>query len=237
MKSLILALVVLAAPATAENVKIFVVQKDGGVIVKPGNGDVREAALILGDKNPPPGATGIVIERSKPARWTDLSDEDVHRKYGGVGDPVTELFPEEDTPTEPIEVFPEAQDSSPGIAPRAGNWIGKVVLQEVSADCPAGIAEGVAGPLAALDGSPVPGTIDASFSPEKIYPSLSWTRESANSWRSTTEMGQGPALITVQFAIQIMSPERISSKQLASIGGSLFGDCKSRMEVDLLWQE
>ncbi len=238
MKRIILACAIAIATTAvwAEPVKLFVVQKGGGVIERPGNVTVEAAKAALNEA-PPEGATGLVIEKGKPVRWTTLSAREINENYGGEGDPQVELFPEVEDPNPPVELFPEENDNgSAAIVPRAGNWIGKLVSQTTSG-CPAGVAEGVAGQLVALDGARIPGPIEEYMSPANIYPQLAWTRRGANGWLGTAEMGDGKSvIIRVQWAIRIESSDRISNRQQLNFAGPIAGNCQALTEVDLLRQ-
>jgi hypothetical protein len=92
MKRLIvpIALSVCTTLASAENVTVFIPREGGGVTQKVGNITLQEAALLLGDSAPPEGATGVVLERRKPARWTNLPPQRVNEAFVGEGLPATE---------------------------------------------------------------------------------------------------------------------------------------------------
>jgi len=231
--ALILALALCAFPAFAQNVKIYVVQDGGGVIERPGNVTPQEAAVILGDNAPPAGATGIVIERGKPARWTDLTPAQVNAEFGGNGDPVIELFPAEDDPQTPIEIFPEGdfEDTGDGIVLNAGNWSGNITNQTTSG-CPAGTEDAVNGMIADLNGSIIQGTIDATFTPARMYPQFNWTKTGTNNWRGELSIGDNGIGSRVQSIVSIRSPDLIQMVQQVNITG--LGNCASRTEVDLV---
>lgn len=233
MKRLLLALALIATPATAENVKLFVVQKDGGVVQRPGNVTVEGAAIVMGQKRPPEGTTGLVIEKGKPARWTDLTPEEVHKKFGGEGDPEVELFPKHEDKQKPIEIFPaEEDDSGEVIKLRAGNWIGNILSQNIT-DCPAGVATPLAAQFAGIDGGPIQGTIDASFTPARIAPQLEWTKTGPNSWvGDLVRSAGGDNGIRVQWAVRIKSSSLILNRQQISFSGPLVGACKVLTEVE-----
>ena len=124
MKRFILALALTATPAWAENVTVFVVQEDGGVIQRPSNLTYEEAVSALGRKAPREGTTGVVLEKGEPPHWTDLSPSDVDKEHGGDGDPVVELFPrvKDERDNKEIILFPEEDSASDKITPRSGTW-------------------------------------------------------------------------------------------------------------------
>jgi hypothetical protein len=237
MKRLILAFALMASPVMAENVKLFVVQKDGGVIERPGNVTPQQAAIAMGLKAPPAGSTGLVLHPGKAAQWTKLSARDVDLKHGGNGTPTVQLFPDVIDPDAPPALFPEADEGDIAIIPDSGIWIGNMVSQTVSG-CPAGVAEAAASQLAALDGTPVQGTIDAGFTPDMMFPQLAWTRKGPNNWHGdfSPDTGGGPVRVQVQFAVRILAPDKISIRQQINFAGPMVGNCEAFTEVDLIQQ-
>ena len=207
----------ICAPAFAENVKIYIPRDGGGVTQKPGNVSVQEAAILMGDKAAPEGATGIVLERGKPPRWTDLPPSDVDKAFGGDGTPVTELLPTDD-PTvpssllegkKPIEGFPEENTDDGRIRPNAGNWIG-VVRSQTLDGCDGAIGQAVAAQTAALSGQSIQGVIDADFEPTKAAPTLDWTKTGPNTWLADFKAG---GMMRMQWAMTIKSPDLIENTQ------------------------
>lgn len=89
MKHLILpiSLSVLATFASAENVTVFVPREGGGVTQIEGNLTFEEAARLMGDNAVPESATGIVLERGKSPRWTNLLPQGVNEAFDGEGLP------------------------------------------------------------------------------------------------------------------------------------------------------
>lgn len=226
MKRIALLLALLGTPAAAENVKLYVVQPGGGIVVRPGNVTVAGAAAALDAGAPPEGATALVIQKNRVPVWTSLPAGEVHRDKGGTGEPVTELLPQGGDGEPPIEVFP---DDGSGIAPRAGAWTGRMVSQDVSAGCPEGTAEAAAAQFAAMDGTQVQGRIDASFAPSAIFPQFGWTRTGPNAWSGTLKMGGGPGAAVVSMDIEIASADLIRVDQRFAIGG-----CVSNARVNLV---
>lgn len=92
MKRLILptALSVFATFASADNVTVFVPREGGGVTQMEGNITPQEAALLMGESAPPEGATGVILERGKPPRWTNLPPQGVNEAFDGEGLPAIE---------------------------------------------------------------------------------------------------------------------------------------------------
>lgn len=235
-----------SAPVWADLVKIYEVQPDGGVIERPGAISVKAAELLIGDA--PEGTTGVVMERGKEPLWTRLSPLDVNERFGGKGDPVVELFPKTIDPTEPPEVFPQddpdtipielfpQEDTNGKITPLAGVWIGNVIGSS-STGCPPGVAEGVAAQLAALDGTPIEGTIDASFTASVAYPDLDWAQRGPNSWYATVgSPPESPIIARTQFALRVMSPDLISLRQQINFGGAMMGNCETKTNADYVRQ-
>ena len=239
MKRFILALALTATPAWAENVTVFVVQEDGGVIQRPGNLTYEEAVLVLGGKAPREGTTGVVLEKGEPPHWTDLSPSDVDKEHGGDGDPVVELFPrvKDERDNKEIILFPEEDSVSDKITPCAGTWVGQIINQDFTG-CPAGVAQAASAQVSAMDGNTILGTIDASFTPDQMFPDLDWLQTGPNTWLANFSpvIGGGPASIRVQFAVWVVSPDKISIREKLNFKGPLVGNCQAMTEVDALRQ-
>ncbi len=184
------------------------------------------------------------MEDGKEPRWTDASPEEVDREYGGNGIPERELFPrnQDDSVAEPpaifpkdrepgpdlIELFPEEGDQSSSIKPRAGTWLGYIISQNISG-CPPEVSETLETQFAALDGAPVAGTIDASFTHMRIAPQLTWTKTGANSWKGDHTV----AIYTrIQWTVQIKTPDLIVTRQQINISGTILGSCEVLSEVN-----
>jgi hypothetical protein len=91
------AIALFASTVSAENLRVYHVQEGGGVTVIEGNITAVEGAIVLGVNPPPAGTTGIVFQEGEEPAWTNESDREVHKQYGGTGDPSNEiLFSEED---------------------------------------------------------------------------------------------------------------------------------------------
>lgn len=232
MKRLIFALMLSASPLAAQNVTVFTPKEGGGVVSQPGNVTPQEAAILMGDDAPPPGATGVVLEPGKPARWTTLSAEDVDREYKGNGDPERRLFPENEDPDNPkeIDLFPEEDGGSARIRPSAGTWIGKVGEQSFDG-CTAAISGPIREQTAVFDNKPIQGSIGPSFTPPDISPELSWTQTSANGWVGDFDQTQNGFGMRMQWAVNVISPTLIENTQQIDVlipGG---GHCKVRTDV------
>lgn len=230
-----LAFTLCCAPAFADYVKVYIPREGGGVTQKPGNVSVKEAIIIMGRDKAPKGATGIILERGKPPRWTDLPPSEVDKVFGGNGTPETELLPT-DAPTrpiqlpegkEPIEIF-AADDTADGrIRPNAGNWVGALRGQTLDG-CDGAIGQAVAAQTAALSGKTIAGTIDADFDPNKAAPALNWTKTGTNSWLADFS---GGGAMRMQWAMTIKSPDLIENTQQINAMG-----CTAVTKVDYVRQ-
>jgi len=107
MKHLILpiSLSVFATFASAENVTVFIPREGGGVTQIEGSITFEEAARSMGDNAAPEGATGVVLERGKPPRWTILPPQGVNEAFDGEGLPP--IKGDEMTFDDPTEERPE----------------------------------------------------------------------------------------------------------------------------------
>ena len=87
MKRLLLTVALTASPVFADTVDVYVVEKNGdGVLQYESDTTIQEAGLMIEGERPP-GATGIVLEQGEPAKWTDMTPEDVNERHGGDGPP------------------------------------------------------------------------------------------------------------------------------------------------------
>lgn len=241
-----------AVTAFAQNVTIFEVQENGGVIVGEGNITPQEAAIILGDSEPPEGVTGIVLEDGKSPRWTGLSNQEVNEAFDGEGEPPIKLqnepeviklddpdrAPEE--PDDPPQDTAQADlddpferwavDTGTRINPTSGYWIGEIHDQTVT-NCPAGTADALAAQLATLNGSKLEFTIDETFDPSNVLVGFIWEKTGENSWLGNLEPNYGPGNFRVQWAMRVISPTLIKTRQQVAIAA--LGDaCTVLTEVD-----
>lgn len=244
----------MATSAFAQNVTIFEVQESGGIIVSEGNINLQEAALLLGDSAPPQGATGIVLEKNRPLRWTSLSNREVNEAFEGEGEPATKVKNEpepnkQDDPDrapEDPDTTPEDSDSTPAdlndpikgwgddtsakINPTPGYWIGESLGQTVTG-CPAGTADALTAQLKVLNGSKLEFTIDETFDPSDVLVDLVWEKIGENSWLGDLESSQAPGGFRVQWAMLIVSETLIKTRQQVAI--LVLGDaCTVLTEVD-----
>lgn len=230
-----LAFALCCAPAFAENVKVYVPREGGGVTQKPGNVSVQEAAILMGDNAAPEGATGIILERGKPPRWTDMPPNEVDKAFGGDGEPETELLPADD-PTvpiplpkgeKPIEIFPVDDAVDGRIRPNAGNWVG-VVRDQTLDNCDGAIGQAVAAQTSALSGKSISGTINPDFDPSKTAPTLDWTKTGTNSWLADFSAG---GAMRMRWLMKIKSPDLIENTQQINAMG-----CTAVTRVDYVRQ-
>lgn len=223
IRAAVLVYLLSALPALAEKISVFVPRADGnGVSEYIGQLSAEEAAIVLGDRDPPAGATGVILEPGKPPRWTSLTPEEVNELYDGEGRPEIVPFPDEEG----------GGPSGPGIVLREGTWIARFVSQETSG-CPAGVDEAVAAQLPALDGTPVVPSPGPNFDPATLTPEFDWSRTGPNEWVGTLEMA-GRA--RVDRRVTVASPDLIKTWQrfqMALPGG---GSCNSTTIVDLMRQ-
>lgn len=87
MKRFILTAALITSPAIAQTVDVFVVDERGdGVTQYESDTTIAESEVLITGKRPK-GATGVVLEKGKPAKWTDASPQDVNESFRGEGEP------------------------------------------------------------------------------------------------------------------------------------------------------
>jgi hypothetical protein len=235
MKRFILPLVLtlVSTPAFAENINVYVPRADGGVTRKSGNVTVQEAAVIMGRDKAPDGATGVILERGKPPRWTNLNPSEVDKEFGGDGEAVVEVLPEDD-PTVPIEIVPKEDAGDSRIKPKSGNWIGEIVEQTFEG-CPAAIITGAKAQASAITTGPILGVIDASFTPVRMAPQFDWKKTGPNAWTGTLDKMTGKHGVRIQWAMQIRTSTFIESRQQLNFALGPMGSCIVYTKTDIGW--
>ncbi|AML51950.1 hypothetical protein [Falsihalocynthiibacter arcticus] len=119
------------------------------------------------------------------------------------------------------------------IKPLAGNWIGDMTEQTFDG-CPKALEAPLRAQASAMSMSAVQGTIDPTFTPQRMAPQFDWTKTGANSWVGTLDqMTQGSG-VRVQWAIQIKTPSLIESRQQLNFGLDAMGSCEVYMVTYLL---
>lgn len=115
MKRLLLTVVLTAGPVFADTVNVYVVEPDGdGVLQYESDTTIQEAGLLI-DGERPPAATGVVLEKGEPAKWTDLPPEDVNERHGGDGAPPIVNLDDSEMEFDEAEVQPpHSNDEPPG---------------------------------------------------------------------------------------------------------------------------
>lgn len=222
---------------------------------RPGITDT-DYAVTTGIMPPPEGAgaTVLVLEPGKPARWTNDSVDALDRAYGGDGTPETRDLrdPDQAKPpiardgaTAPIEVFgapAEAPAVAGAIQPRDGTW--KLAQGQTDfTGCPS-VRDMIVKLLANRGASDQtrPLTFSHPFKPQEVMfggdYKVTWTREGPNRWRGVGDVsGMVPAqsfTMDMRFMVTVVSPEAIDVESMVTmtfpphLAKSMGGDCSGR---------
>ncbi|MCF4165611.1 hypothetical protein L2U69_08155 [Zavarzinia compransoris] len=219
----------------AEPLVIAVPRDDGqGVTVytRPGMTDQDYAALT--GITPPPeggGATILILEPGKPARWSNDAPDAVDRGYGGTGKPMARDLTKPDadpapiareTEAQPIDLFDDPAPAEAGMAgaiqPRDGTW----KLTQGTTDF-SGCNESIRTMVSQLlSGRAMPAetralTFKHPFEPEQVMfgadYNVTWTREGPNRWRGVGDLSD---MVTEQaftmdmgFVVAVAAPGAI----------------------------
>lgn len=242
--SLPLVLALTAAPVFADNVTVFKVKEDGtGVIEYESPLTLNEASVLIDEKRPA-DVTGVVLEKGKPVKWTNLSSDQINENFGGEGEPEMLILEEEKTnirkdgETADDEMTfedPEADETANDemtfegpsqIKPQAGTWFGEIINQTFDG-CPAAIATAAKTQTASISGSLIQGNIDESFTPSRMAPQFDWKKTGDNSWVGTLDKMTNGTGVRIQWAMEVKTPIFIESRQQLNFALGPLGNCEA----------
>lgn len=225
-----------ASSALAAEPLVIAVPRDDGkgvtVYTRPGMTDQGYAALT--GIAPPPeggGATILILEPGKPARWSNDTPDAVDRRYGGLGKPVAKDLTQPDadpapiareTEARPIEVFDDPAPAEAGMAgaiqPRDGTWKltqGTTAFSGCDESIRTMVTQLLAG-KARPEGTRAL-TFKRPFDPEQVMfgadYNVTWTREGPNRWRGVGDLSnmvsEQAFTMDMGFVIEVASPGAI----------------------------
>ncbi|MEP1766028.1 MAG: hypothetical protein ABJJ53_05200 [Sulfitobacter sp.] len=237
MKRLFLTAALIVSPVFAGTVDVYVVEPNGnGVLQYESDTTLQEAGLLI-DGERPPTATGVVLEKGKPAKWTDLPPEDVNERHGGDGAPPIVNLDDSD-----MEFSGNAEDLTPEpdnlqskhIQPRDGNWVIEI-QDQVFSGCSGMIENAARGQMAALQTSQNNHSFGANFTPEKMAPQLDWTQLGANSWLGIGDMTEDGRGVFLQWGVQVISSMLINHRQHLTFAMGPIGNCDVHTFTQAAW--
>ena len=241
MKRLILALALTATLAIAQNVMIFEPIEGGGVNMRPSNLTPAAATALLGEKKAQQASSwktaknragrtrhpkrlianmaGTVYPSANCSRAIRMIRLPSHPRFSPKTEsraPILLSF----SPKRATKARRSSHALERGLATSSARTL---------AAAPPEVSETLETQFAALDGAPVAGTIDASFTHMRIAPQLTWTKTGANSWKGDHTV----AIYTrIQWTVQIKTPDLIVTRQQINISGTILGSCEVLSEVN-----
>ena len=174
--------------------------------------NVEDLQLLLPGTDAMNGAKDpiLVFPRNKAGEWTYYVDtrrqlQELHREFGGQGQPQIVLFPPE----------------LPGeIQPRDGRWTVAAQGDPVVKDCPRGVGEALAGRTAMMRSGPV--AFKRPFHGRQLIdnPAIHWLKTAPNRYAGAL-VTTGSQAMTFRYDVAVVGPERMDgqSRVLVNIPG------------------
>lgn len=195
MKRLLVALLVLPAPAFAEDAIIFADCGDAGCSCHISAISAEEIALVTGQPTPPDAARQTLVLHDGQFTWSPTPRDDIDLAMGGDG--VCE-----------IAVFDD-------IIPQDGTWTGTVEVTGISG-CHPQVAEMVRPMVSGMATNQTVvwgGTYDpARLSLGGSNALVQWTRVRSDYFTGTVPMApQGPLAVSIDTTATLLAPDRAAA--------------------------